>query len=248
MTTKFCAEHINDANKYNKKSFRTKISGEHRILLGCPKGKYDIKTKTCRVAMQVVKILHPEGESKCLIGGKDVKKKNEVKAPQFLGRKPYRKVLYKIVEGYVNAWKEAVKIEKTSGKLASVVNLTKKAPWMYGVYVQIKEIKKKNPGATWHRKKANDASDDKMVELKKSGKTNTKQYGFFDGIEYAHHESMIEATKLHMNPINKRTLKAEASRLWLSGYSMRQIIDYFMYKYKLSKKEVNFIIKQIVNI
>lgn len=114
MSSKFCAEHINDASKYNKKSFRTKISGEHRVLLGCLKGKYDIKTKTCKVSMQVVKIMHPEGEGKCPIGGIEVKKKN---------------------------------------------------------------------------------------------------------------------------PMNKRTLKAEASRLWVQGYSIKQILDYMVYKYKISYQE-----------
>ncbi len=71
----FCPERIEDPKKFDRRSLRTVKSGDHRITVGCPKGKYDAKKKMCKVGTRIQRILHPEGErGTCPIGGREVKR------------------------------------------------------------------------------------------------------------------------------------------------------------------------------
>lgn len=65
----YCHEEIRNKRQFDKKSFRSKIVGEHVIVFGCPKGQYNRKLKMCKVKPLVQKILHPKGEDKCLVSG-----------------------------------------------------------------------------------------------------------------------------------------------------------------------------------
>jgi hypothetical protein len=71
--SKYCHERVEDPKKFDKRSFRTVQSGKHKIVIGCPKGSYDSKTKTCRIGTRIQKIEHPAGEGKCPVGGKALK-------------------------------------------------------------------------------------------------------------------------------------------------------------------------------
>lgn len=65
----YCHEEVRNKRLFDKRSFRSKIVGEHVIILGCPKGKYDKRTGICRVKPLLQKILHPQGEDKCPVSG-----------------------------------------------------------------------------------------------------------------------------------------------------------------------------------
>ena len=58
---KFWHCRVADPKLFHKKSFRTKAVGEKgkKIVLGCPKSKYDAKKKRCRVPMRIQKKLIP---------------------------------------------------------------------------------------------------------------------------------------------------------------------------------------------
>ena len=61
-TDHYCVEEIESKGKFDRKSFRTIIQDEHRIVIGCPKGKYDKAAQICRVGTKAQAILHPIGE------------------------------------------------------------------------------------------------------------------------------------------------------------------------------------------
>jgi hypothetical protein len=70
---KFCPERIESPKKFDPRSFRTKVARAHRLTFGCPKGKWDPKTETCKVPVQLQRILHPVGEAICPIGGQEIR-------------------------------------------------------------------------------------------------------------------------------------------------------------------------------
>lgn len=45
--------------KFDKRSFRVKKSGKAKIVIGCPKGKFDPKKKRCKVGTRIQKIMYP---------------------------------------------------------------------------------------------------------------------------------------------------------------------------------------------
>lgn len=46
--------------KFDRRSFRTKILPQgRRLVVGCPKGKYNAKQQRCKVGTQAQKILKP---------------------------------------------------------------------------------------------------------------------------------------------------------------------------------------------
>lgn len=58
--SKYIRKRIKDPKKFDKRSFRTKDVGRpehHKIIIGCPKGKYNAKTKKCKVGMQVQSVM-----------------------------------------------------------------------------------------------------------------------------------------------------------------------------------------------
>jgi rRNA processing protein Krr1/Pno1 len=69
----YCPERIVDPKKFDRRSFRTKAYRAHRLTFGCPKGKWDAKRGICKVPVQLQRILHPAGEGKCPVPGKELK-------------------------------------------------------------------------------------------------------------------------------------------------------------------------------
>ena len=65
MPTHFCHERKKCPECFDKRSFRTLVRGAHRIVIACPKGKWNDRDKCCCSAMQVQVILHPKTEEKC---------------------------------------------------------------------------------------------------------------------------------------------------------------------------------------
>lgn len=70
---KFCSERKKAPSYFDSRSFRTTKKGKHRLTFGCPKGKWDNKKQVCRVPVVLQRILHPEGEKVCPVGGKEAK-------------------------------------------------------------------------------------------------------------------------------------------------------------------------------
>ena len=51
-------EIVAPASKFDKKSFRTKeVKSGVKLVIGCPKGKFDSDTQKCKVGMKLQKIL-----------------------------------------------------------------------------------------------------------------------------------------------------------------------------------------------
>lgn len=51
---------VKSPGKFDKRSFRTKDVGRKgytKIIIGCPKGKYDAKKKKCKVGTQTQAVL-----------------------------------------------------------------------------------------------------------------------------------------------------------------------------------------------
>lgn len=80
---KWIREHIEDPDKFDKKSFRYVKRGDHLVLVACPKGKW--KRGKCQIGMKLVSILHPETEKNPCDFKKAIKKYVEFnfKDPKF---------------------------------------------------------------------------------------------------------------------------------------------------------------------
>ena len=60
ITKRYKRVRIKSPKKFDKRSFRIKDVGrpEHtKIVIACPKGKYDAKKKRCKVGMQLQAVL-----------------------------------------------------------------------------------------------------------------------------------------------------------------------------------------------
>lgn len=60
--SRYLHERLLPKGRFDPKSFRTKVSGNHRLVMGCPIGKYNNRTGQCKVSMQVQSLLHPKSE------------------------------------------------------------------------------------------------------------------------------------------------------------------------------------------
>lgn len=58
--SKFIHEQVAPKERYDVRSFRTKVIDGHRIITGCPVGKYLPRSKRCKVAIEAQAILHPK--------------------------------------------------------------------------------------------------------------------------------------------------------------------------------------------
>lgn len=61
-TDHYCAETVAPMKEFDPKSIRTVVRDEHRVVIGCPKGKYDRAAQRCKVGTRAHKILRPTGE------------------------------------------------------------------------------------------------------------------------------------------------------------------------------------------
>ena len=59
---------------FDRRSFRVKKSGNVKIVVGCPKGKFYAKHKKCRVGTRVQKIMYPATKAN---KGKHLRKKKK---------------------------------------------------------------------------------------------------------------------------------------------------------------------------
>ncbi len=82
MAINYAVETIKSKTKFGPRSFRTVVSGSHRVTVGCPKGYWDDRLKLCRVGTQGQRILHPKKEvvmkNPCPLKVKRVKKNDFV--------------------------------------------------------------------------------------------------------------------------------------------------------------------------
>lgn len=68
---KFCVQRLEAPSRFDKRSFRTVRRKGHVITIGCPKGKWT--GRRCSVGTRAQRILHPAGEGKCPIGGRELR-------------------------------------------------------------------------------------------------------------------------------------------------------------------------------
>lgn len=59
--SRFAHQRTVPPGRFDRRSFRTVRSGRHRVVVGCPKGKWDAGRRRCRVGMRAQSILHPKG-------------------------------------------------------------------------------------------------------------------------------------------------------------------------------------------
>ncbi len=60
---RFLRERVRSPKAFAKGSLRTVTRGKHRVVIGCPVGKYDRKKKRCRVGTRSQSVLHPMSEA-----------------------------------------------------------------------------------------------------------------------------------------------------------------------------------------
>jgi len=61
---KYVRERVEDPDQFDRRSFRTIKRGKrgHAVVIGCPTGQWDPKTKRCRVGTRAQSVLHPLSE------------------------------------------------------------------------------------------------------------------------------------------------------------------------------------------
>jgi hypothetical protein len=59
LKRKFVHEQICPKEMFDPKSFRRVKSGEHRVTVACPKGKYSARVGRCKVGLKTQNLLHP---------------------------------------------------------------------------------------------------------------------------------------------------------------------------------------------
>jgi len=64
----FIRERWESPSRFHPDSFRTIDQGDHRLLLGCVKGQWEVSTKLCKVVQTPQSRLHPLSERTQLIG------------------------------------------------------------------------------------------------------------------------------------------------------------------------------------
>lgn len=71
----FCERVENPKSKFDSRGFRWMTSGRARILIGCPKGKWQPRKKHCTVGTKAYVLLTPVKKGKrCPVGSKRIKK------------------------------------------------------------------------------------------------------------------------------------------------------------------------------
>lgn len=61
---KYCRQRLEEPSEFHKKSLRTIKSGEHKVVVGCPKKKKFVGGR-CAGGTRAQAILHPLKEGKC---------------------------------------------------------------------------------------------------------------------------------------------------------------------------------------
>jgi hypothetical protein len=64
----YCRERLAPPAKFDPRSFRTKtLAGGRKLVVGCPKGKWNAKARTCAVGVRAQSLLRPYSNRKCQI-------------------------------------------------------------------------------------------------------------------------------------------------------------------------------------
>lgn len=75
-TRQFCRQRLALPSKFDRRSFRTEtLPRGHRLVVGCPKGRWQAKAKRCSVGTRAQSLLHPLSEGKCPPGKFEMRKK-----------------------------------------------------------------------------------------------------------------------------------------------------------------------------
>jgi len=70
----FCEQSQGTKAAFDRRSFRYKKSGKAWLLVGCPKGKWNAKSKRCRVGTRAYKFLAPSHGKRCAVGARRLNK------------------------------------------------------------------------------------------------------------------------------------------------------------------------------
>ncbi len=70
---RFCPERVADPRRFDRRSLRTVVAKGHRVTVGCPRGQYDARRRRCRTATRAQRVLHPAGEGRCPLGGRELR-------------------------------------------------------------------------------------------------------------------------------------------------------------------------------
>lgn len=70
----FCEKITNPKRKFDARSFRWITSGHAKILIGCPKGKWQPRKQHCTVGTKAYVILTPAKGKRCPVGSKRITK------------------------------------------------------------------------------------------------------------------------------------------------------------------------------
>lgn len=61
-TARYKRERIKAPAYFDRRSLRIIQRGTHKLIVGCPRGKYDAKAERCTTGTEVQAILHPLSE------------------------------------------------------------------------------------------------------------------------------------------------------------------------------------------
>ena len=70
----FCEQSQGAESAFDRRSFRYKKSGKAWLLVGCPKGEWNAKSKRCRVGTRAYKFLAPSHGKRCAVGARRLNK------------------------------------------------------------------------------------------------------------------------------------------------------------------------------
>ncbi len=71
---KKCKRTIEPKEAFDRRSFRWVKSGEGRILIGCPKGKWDARSESCRVGTRAHEVVVAQKSGHCRVDYTKVRK------------------------------------------------------------------------------------------------------------------------------------------------------------------------------
>lgn len=70
----YCETQFTAKGSFDRRSFRWVRRGKHRILVGCPRGKWNNKTKRCKVGTRAYKKFSPARGNTCPVGAEPIRK------------------------------------------------------------------------------------------------------------------------------------------------------------------------------
>lgn len=70
----YCERQVNPKSSFDSRSFRNVKSGRARVLVGCPRGKWQSRKKRCAAGLRAYKVLAP-AKGRCPTGTKRIMKR-----------------------------------------------------------------------------------------------------------------------------------------------------------------------------